>query len=202
MNYTIFSPNKKNSGGLASFRVSKQKNKKDMWEERLFVEVVPQKEWAGSPQKTGYNPANKKCIMISPSEAGDILHTLDTKIPFESYHKNGETGTWIKAGSFAGSRKFRGRDGQEETHTIARFAFSVSCPNPKFYVGVALNPAEAYCLRVFLENYIKGAMGLEGAELAKKFKQDQKKKDGEPESKPSKSEPEAELEEEDAGIPF
>ena len=45
-------------------------------------------------------------------------------------------------------------------------------------------------------------MGLEGAELAKKFKQDQKKKDGEPESKPAKSEPEAELEEEDAGIPF
>ena len=140
--------------------------------------------------------------MISPSEAGDILHTLDTKIPFESYHKNGETGTWIKAGSFAGTRKFRGRDGQEEIHTIDRFAFSVSCPNPKFYVGVALNPAEAYCIKVFLQNYIKGAMGLEGAELAKKFKQDQKKKEEEPESKLTKSEPEAELEEEDDGIPF
>ena len=46
------------------------------------------------------------------------------------------------------------------------------------------------------------AMGLEGAELAKKFKQDQKKKEEEPESKLTKSEPEAELEEEDDGIPF
>lgn len=174
-----------------------------MWEERLFVEVVPQKEWAGSPQKTGYNAANKKCIMISPSEAGDILHTLDTKIPFESYHKNGESGTWIKAGSFAGSRKFRGRDGQEEIHAITRFAFSISCPNPKFYVGVALNPAEAYCLKIFLENYIKGAMGLEGAELSKKFKQDQKKKDEPSPSEEKKPKPEPEVEEEsDDDIPF
>jgi len=181
MNYTIFKPNPKNTGALVNFRVSKLKNKKEMWEERLFIEFIPQKNWNQDSKQGSFDTSKKKTVMINPSEAGDLLHTLSSKIPFQTYHQSSSGGTWIKFAPFKGSRKFKDKEGNEEIFNIDRFGFSIS--EKGFYLGIPVEPSEGECLRILFENYVKGAMGLEASELSKKYKKTEASK-----NKPQKEE--------------
>lgn len=195
MIYTIFKPSPKNNGGILKFKTSLNKNeKKGVWQERLFVEQVPQKTWDG-PSGSTYNAADKKVVMINITEAGEILHTMKTGIPFQTYHKHGDGGVWIKFGRFMSSRKF-GREGDKgyREDKVASYALGIGGHS------IPLSPGEAECLRVYLEKYIVSATSLDGKEEAKKFKQGQKQAPKKQEA-PVSQEQESSVED-DSDIPF
>ena len=92
---------------------------------KAFCEVVPQKNGQEAPENS-YNAANKKCIMISPSEAGDILHTLDTRF-LSSLTIRMERRTWIKAGSLLEVENFAEETGKKRfINYKIRFFYFVS----------------------------------------------------------------------------
>ena len=194
MNYTIFKPAKSGKGGILKFKTSLKKNdKKDVWEELLFAELVPQKTWNGSANST-YDPANKKVVKLSVTEAGEILHTLKTNIPFQTYHKNGEGGVWIKFAYYVTKRTF-GREGDKgyQVNELDNYALGIGGAT------VSISSGEAEALKVYLEKYIVSAVSLAGKEEDKKFK---KKAQNKSEPKPEAPKEESETEEDEDSIPF
>lgn len=201
MQYTVYKPNPKKSGALANFRVSKTKNeKRGMWEERVFIEFLPQKSWNEEKSTGSFDPEKRRTVMINPTEGGEFVNTLLNGQRYETYHKSGDTGTYIKIGPFQGKRKFKDKNGEEVTEAITRFGLAIS--GKGFNISLPIDPGEAQCLRVFFENYVKGALGLEGSEQEKKFKS---KKDNSSDDSSSEVEddedPDVE-DEEDDDIPF
>lgn len=193
MNLTIFKPAKSGKGGILKFKTSIKKNeRKDVWEELLFAELVPQKTWNG-PANSTYDPSNKKVVKISVTEAGEMLHTLKTNLPFQTYHKNGDDGVWIKFAHYETTREF-GREGDKgyRKDKVDNYAFGITG------VTVSISSGEAEALKVFLEKYIVAAVSLAGKEEDKKFKKkaQQTQKTEEP------KEQEVETSEDDDDVPF
>lgn len=169
MNYTVFKPSGTNKGARISFNTSKVKNNKDRWQERLFVELVPQKGFNQEKQVAVFDYANKKSVMINPTEAGEMLHTILTGIPFQTYHKNGDSGVWIKFAPWTKKRQF-GQEGSKghRVDTVSDIAFGLT--GKDIFISASLSCGECQCLKVLLESYIKQAMAIDASELAKEIK--------------------------------
>lgn len=169
MKYTVFKANPKSTGAIANLRTSKLKNdKKNVWEERLFLEMLPQKGWNDSNKTGSFDPDKKQTVMINPTEAGDMVNTILNGIPFDAYHQSGDgPGKGIKLAPFKGKRKFKTKDGEKEVE-IQKFGLQLA--GKGFSISAPLDPGEVQCLRVLLENYIKNAIGLDASEESKKYK--------------------------------
>lgn len=201
MNYTVFKPNTKNSGGILKFRVSTVKNeKKDIWEERLFVELVPQNGWNEKTKTGSFDASSKKFVMLNTNEAGEILHAIETKIPFETYHKSGDSGTFIKFAPFVSKRKF-GKEGMtgHRVDDVFNFAFGIV---GDLKLSVSLAPGEVFALKVFLEKFIVSSCSLAGKEEDRKFKQGQKKENKKQKEETVSTEGDEVEDDEDDDVPF
>ena len=205
MNYTIFKPNPNSNGGLVNLKVAKTKSTKknvEKWEKTLFAEFVPQKGW-NSESKTGsFNPDGKRFVAISVGEAGEILHSIKTSIPFQSYHKS-DNPVWIKFGAFQKDRKFgREEDKGYRVDKVNNFALGVS--GNDLNISVPLSCGEAEVIKVFLRKFIEEALTLEASEQERIFKDNKKDSNsdsGDSNKREGVSE-DVEEEDDDDSIPF
>lgn len=179
MNYTVFKPKGANKGARVSFNTSKLKNSKGEWQERLFVEFVPQKGFNSEKNVAVFDYSNKKSVMVNPSEAGEMIHTISTGIPFQTYHKNGESGVWIKFAPWQKKREF-GQKGKTGHRIDEVSEFSIGISGSYVFIAISLSCGEVQCLRVLLESYIKQAMAIDASELAKKMKKNNEQKNQDP----------------------
>lgn len=189
MLYTLFKPNPSSSGGLAKFKISKTK-RDDTWEVVLFVEFVPQKGWNAERKLGSFDPEKKRFIALNPTEAGEIIHSIETNIPFQSYHKSGDKGCWIKFGSFQKTRTF-GRSGDKGFWQGKTNNFAIGISEPGTSISVPIEPGEARCLVQLLSSYIKESMAINAKEEERKFKETKKNFD----------KPKSEKKEDDVDLP-
>lgn len=173
MLYTIYKPNAKNAGGLASFRVQKKKDEKKGWESLLFVELLPQKSWNNEKRTGSFDKDRKKHIMLNISEAGEFINTFRTKTPFSAFHKNGNTSTSISLTTYNSKRKVNG-EFVEQTN------FGLMVRSGDNTIKVPISPGEAESLIVLLQHYMKESMSLSFKNEQDRFKQSQKEKSDAP----------------------
>jgi len=198
MEYTIFKPNPKNTGGLVKLRIANTKNKKDdTWKKTLFAEFVPQKGWNESSKTGGFDSSKKRTIAINVGEAGEILHSIDKNVPFQNYHKSGNNSCWVKFAPFEKQRSF-GKEGDKGfwQGEVTNFAIGYS-ENGKG-VNIPLTPGEAFSLKLLLESYIKESMAIDAKESDKKFKERSKNA----EKQETKTDEEEDPLGEDEDVPF
>ena len=195
MQYTLYKGNAKNTGSLASFRIAKTKNKKDQWENVLFVEIVPQKGWNDSTKLATYNVEGKTVIAITVDEAGEFIHSFERNVPFNAFHKSQNATAVIKLNSRTITRKIDDTTSVE----VLQYGLSVTKGGNKFWVSI--NAGEAEILKILLDAYIKQALAL----VAKNHDDDFKKKGDSAKAKPAPKQEEESNEqpaEEDDDIPF
>jgi hypothetical protein len=191
MQYTVFKPNPKNTGGLVNLRIATTKNnKKDVWEKVLFAEFLPQKGWNDATKSGSFDASKKRSIAINVGEAGEMLYSVKRNVPFQNYHKSGDRSCWVKFIPYSRKREV-GKEG-DKTHWVGEvdnYAFGYSEKGVSVNIPLTSGEAEVFCL--MLESYIKESMALDAKESDKKFKS--KGKDS-----PKDEEPETEQEEEDS----
>ena len=203
MNYTVFKPNPKSSGGLVNFRIATTKNKKtDSWEKVLFAEFLPQKSWNDATKSGSFDPTKKRAVAINIGEAGEMLYSVKRNVPFQNYHKSGDRSCWVKFIPYPRKREV-GKEG-DKTHwtgDVDNYAFGYSEKGGGVNIPLSSGEAEVFCL--LLESYIKESMALDAKEQDKKFKNKDKPSQSNEETEEEKEEePESEEDDENDQIPF
>jgi len=203
MQYTVFKPNKSNTGGRVQLKVAMTKNeKKDLWSKVLFAEFVPQKTWEESSQTGSFDYTKKRIISINTGEAGEILYSIQNNVPFQNYHKSGERSCWVKFLPFSRPRTV-GKEGDKGywSGQVNNFAFGYN--EKGVGVNVPISSGEAQELKLLLESFIKESMALEAKEEERKFKARSKDSTKEVVSEDSETSEERESEDYDnQDIPF
>lgn len=167
MHYTVYKPNPKKTGFLGSFRVSKQKNN-DLWENKLFVEFVPQSGWDASKRLATWDAKNKKCIILNVSEAGELIHCIEHQVPWSSFHKSSESTTQIRF-SVSEKNESVGQKGSANYWEGTKLNTCLSCTSNKNSFWITMNSGETRVLKTFLEHYIAQSLNLAGKNHSIKF---------------------------------
>lgn len=154
MIYTIYKPNKNNNGGLATFRVKKQKNEKDGWTSTLFIELLKQNSWNSETHTGTFDKESRKFIALNVSEAGEFLNTFKNNQAFSAFHKSAKGSTSFSLVPYQWNRKIG--DKQEN---IMCYGLSASSNNVQYKIPIT--PGEAQALSLLLEHFIKEHAALQ-----------------------------------------
>jgi hypothetical protein len=166
MIYTIYKPNKNINGGLATFRVKKQKKGDDSessWTSSLFIELLKQNTWNSEKHTGTFDKESRKFITLNVSEAGEFINTFKNKVPFSSFHTSSKGSTSFSLSPYNWKRKVNNNDFE-----VTCFGLSVKSNNVEYKIPIT--PGEAEVLSVLLEHFIK-----EHASLALKEEESNRK---------------------------
>ena len=152
MIYTIYKPNKHINGGLATFRVKKQKEEKD-WKSTLFIELLKQNSWNSEKHTGTFDKETRKFITLSVSEAGEFINTFKTFIPFSSFHKTTKGSSSISLIPYEWNRTVNGKE-----YKTTCFGLSVKSNNVEYKIPIT--PGEAQALVLLLEHFVKESAAL------------------------------------------
>ena len=188
MNFTLYKPNSKNTGSAFSFSVNKGRNDKTV----LFVSMIQQYSWnddrkTGSFKENAKNSEKSATTALSAIEAGEILSSFKSRIPFVAFHKKDQDTTIIKFAPWDKKRKIREKDGDKWYETPA-FGVSVTRNSSQTY-KLPLEAGETEVLSALLKKYILESFISNDSYSKQK-----------PQQQPPQKPPEEE--EDDYGVPF
>lgn len=163
MIYTIYKPNKNNNGGLATFRVKKQKTDKGVWTSTLFIELLKQNSWNSEKHTGTFDKESRKFIALNVSEAGEFLNTFKNNQGFSAFHKSTKGSTSFSLVPYQWNRKIG-----EKQESITCYGLSASSNSVQYKIPIT--PGEAQALSLLLEHFIKehAALQLKQEELMRK----------------------------------
>ena len=160
MKFTIYKPNSKNTGAAFSFDLTKDKKENAV----LYVSMIQQHSWNnqtknGSFKENAKNPEKSGTIKLSPTEAGEVLSSFKTRIPFVAFHRRGEDTTIIRFTPWDKKRKIMGKDG-DEWHETPAFGVSVTRNSSQTF-KLPLEAGETEVLSELLKEYIKDSFAVQ-----------------------------------------
>ena len=161
MKLAIYKPNAKNTGSAFSFDLAV--GRKDM--PVLFVNMVQQYSWNdqyknGSFKENAKNPEKSAVIMLTPHEAGEIISSLKSRIPFTAFHKKEDSSVIINFTPWDKDRRIKGKDG-EKVYSSPAFGFTVT-KNSSQKFSLSLEAGEAEMLGILMKEYIIATMVASG----------------------------------------
>ena len=153
MKFTLYKPNSKNTGAAFSFDLAKDKKDNSV----MYVSMIQQHSWndqtkSGSFKENAKNPEKSGTIKLSPTEAGEILSSFKTRVPFLAFHRSGEDTTIIKFTPWDKKKKIKEKDGDKWYETPA-FGISVTRNSSQTY-KLPLEAGETEALSELLKAYI------------------------------------------------
>lgn len=92
MKLTIFKPNSRNTGAMASFKFGPAEKGKDLKSDlALYVEIVLQAKWndqakTGSFKENAKNPDKKVIIKLNEFEIGGLINAIKRGVEAKGYH--------------------------------------------------------------------------------------------------------------------
>ena len=163
MKYTIYKPNKNVNGCAGSFQISQVGPKLTS---NLFVSMIQQSGWddqkkTGSFKGSRDDESKNINFKLNVSEAGEILSSMKTRIPFVAFHTFSDDSTIIKFTPWDQKRKVLGKDG-EEWHTVPSWGLTVT-RNKTNVFKLPLTAGESEVLAKLLDQFIEDAL-LEAAQ--------------------------------------
>ena len=192
MNFTIYKPNSKNTGSAFSFSVNKGKNDKTV----LFVSMIQQYSWnddrkTGSFKENAKNSEKSATTALSAIEAGEILSSFKSRIPFVAFHKKDQDTTIIKFAPWDKKRKIKEKDGDKWYETPA-FGINITRNSTQtFRIPLEAGEVEALAqlLKEFINQSFQSSFGSKDSyNSSKSYKKDKPK--------------EIEIDPEDEEVPF
>ena len=191
MKFTLYKPNSKNAGSAFSFDITKDKKGNAV----MYVSMIQQHSWndqtkSGSFKENAKNPERSGTIKLTPSEAGEVLSSLKTRIPFVAFHRRDKDTTIIKFTPWDKKRKIMNKNGEEWIETPA-FGFSVTRNSSQVF-KLPLEAGETEVLAELMKKYILNSFVV--VDSYKASYQEQKPKQEAPKQE--------EVEDEDYGVPF
>jgi hypothetical protein len=192
MKFTLYKPNSKNAGSAFSFDIAKDKKGNAV----MYVSMIQQYSWndqtkSGSFKENAKNPEKSGTIKLTANEAGEILSSLKTRIPFVAFHRRDKDTTIIKFTPWDKKRKIMNKDGEEWIETPA-FGFTVTRNSSQTF-KLPLEAGETEVLGELMKKYILDSFVVADAYQNQKPKYEKKQYD----------EPKQEvIEDEDDGVPF
>ena len=188
MKFTIYKPNSKNTGWAFSFDLTKDRKGGAV----LYVSMIQQHSWndqtkSGSFKENAKNSEKSGTIKLSPTEAGEVLSSFKTRIPFLAFHRSGEDTTIIKFTPWDKKKKIKEMDGDKWYETPA-FGISVTRNSSQTY-KLPLEAGETEVLSELLKKYILESFISNDSYSKQK-----------PQQQPPQKPPEEE--EDDYGVPF
>ena len=154
MNVAIYKPNSKNTGCAFSFRISTQ-GKMPVF----YVNAIQQHSW-DDKKKTGSFIKNKDVddknvsFKLNEFELGEIISSLGSRIPWNSYHSYNDNTTTIRFAPWDKPRKIKGKDGADQTFKSPAFGLAVTRNGNQNY-RIALEPGETEVLKKLIERYFQ-----------------------------------------------
>lgn len=201
MKFTLYKPNSKNAGSAFSFDIAKDKKGNAV----MYVSMIQQHSWNdqtknGSFKENAKNPEKSGTIKLTPSEAGEVLSSLKTRIPFVAFHRSEKDTTIIKFTPWDKKRKIMNKNGEEWIETPA-FGFSVTRNSSQIF-KLPLEAGETQVLAELMKKYISDSFIV--VDSYKESYQSQKPRQEAPKKEaPKKEAPkQEEVEDEDYGVPF
>ncbi len=192
MKFTLYKPNSKNAGSAFSFDIAKDKKGNAV----MYVSMIQQHSWndqtkSGSFKENAKNPEKSGTIKLTANEAGEILSSLKTRIPFVAFHRRDKDTTIIKFTPWDKKRKIMNKDGEEWLETPA-FGFTVTRNSSQIF-KLPLEAGETEVLGELMKKYILDSFVVADAYQNQKPKYEKKQYE----------EPKQEVtEDEDDGVPF
>jgi len=98
------------------------------------------------------NPEKSGTIKLSANEAGEVLSSFKTRIPFVAFHRRNDDTTIIKFTPWDKKRKIMGKDG-DTWHETPAFGVSVT-RNSSMTFKLPLEAGETEVLSELLKKYI------------------------------------------------
>lgn len=146
MQLPFHKPNSKNTGFLFGFKTNQGS---------LFLEAIRQVSWNDQTKNGSFkanakskDPQKKIVIKMNAIEAGGLLKTLNSQIPFSTVHRSEQGQTAISVYKMKRNVKI----GQNE-YEVDNVSFNVSKDGSK--MGILLNVNEIEAFKIFLVEYIK-----------------------------------------------
>lgn len=173
MKFTLYKPNSKNTGSAFSFDLAKDKKGNAV----MYVSMIQQHSWndqtkSGSFKENAKNPEKSGTIKLSPTEAGEILSSFKTRIPFLAFHRSGEDTTIIKFTPWDKKKKIKEKDGDKWYDTPA-FGISVTRNSSQTY-KLPLEAGETEALSELFKKYILESFVVNDSYSNQKPKQEPK----------------------------
>ena len=170
MKFTLYKPNSKNTGSAFSFDIAKDKKGNAV----MYVSMIQQHSWndqtkSGSFKENAKNPEKSGTIKLSPTEAGEILSSFKTRIPFLAFHRSGEDTTIIKFTPWDKKKKIKEKDGDKWYDTPA-FGISVTRNSSQTY-KLPLEAGETEALSELFKKYILESFAVNDSYSNQKPKQ-------------------------------
>lgn len=154
MIYTIYKPNKNINGGLATFRVKKQKKEGESdWSSSLFIELLKQNTWNSEKHTGTFDKESRKFITLNVAEAGEFINTFKNNVAFSTFHKSSKGSASISLSPYNWKRNVNAKDVD-----VVCFGLSVKANNLEYKIPIT--PGESQVLIVLLEHFIKEQSSL------------------------------------------
>ena len=178
MYYTIYKPSPKNTGCCASFRISLVKNNKDEWIPRLFVEFLKQLSWNSTTRSATFDKETRKSIVLDPAEVGEMIYSIDNKVPWQGFHKNGDNSTVIKFGIWDKPTSV-GKSGDKGFWSGKKTNTALGIISGGKAYSLPLTSGESEVLRILFSKYIDQSLTMAAKNFDKSLKENREKKNNE-----------------------
>lgn len=158
MKYRIYKPNPRNNGCAGTVDIAQVGA--DM-KTSLFISMIQQSGW-DDQKKTGSFAASRDDaskninFKLSVAEAGEIISSFQTRIPFVAFHKFNDDTTVIRLTPWDKIRKVKEKDGEASYKTPA-WGFSVT-RNGSDTFKLPLEAGEAEVVKIILKQFIEDAL--------------------------------------------
>ena len=153
MNLQIYKPNAKNTGSAFNFSIDTRGDKPI-----FYVNAIQQFSWNDS-NKTGSfsgnkeNPEKKLAIKLNEFELGEILSSLNSRIPWSGFHDFNDNKTSIGLSPWDKPRKIKGKEGKIMEFKSPAFGLVVT-RNGSDTFRISLEPGEAEVLKQLIVEYL------------------------------------------------
>jgi len=152
MNLQIYKPNAKNTGSAFNFSID-TRNEKPVF----YVNAILQHSW-NSTTKTGSfsgnkdNPDKKLAIKLNEFELGEILSTLNTRIPWSGFHDFNDNKTSIGLTPWDKPKKVKDKNGNYHEFKSPAFGFTVTRNGSQTF-RISLEPGEVEVLKRLIATF-------------------------------------------------
>lgn len=160
MSIQVYKPNKSNNGFAFSFSMGEDKKS---GEPVLYVSAIAQHSWddkkrIGSFIGNKENPNKNLNLKFNEFECGAIISCLKNRYEYSTFHKFEDNKTTIKFSPWDKSSKIQKfnpstKSYEATSQTVPAFGISIT-KNGSDTFKLPLEPGEAECLRLFMENVI------------------------------------------------
>jgi|14BtaG_2_1085337.scaffolds.fasta_scaffold00471_11 hypothetical protein len=153
MKYRIYKPNPKNTGCAATVDIAQIG---DHSASNLFISMIQQKGWDNAKRTGSFSGGKDINFKLSVAEAGEMVSSIKSRIPFVAFHKFNDDSTIIRFVPWDQNRTVKEKNGDVNYKTPA-WSLNVK-RNGSDAFRLPISSGESQVLNVILKKFIADSL--------------------------------------------